>query len=592
MIKMIKPETMIQRYITYAFIICILELILIFSGLNLYFFTRYGSGYQFLKLICDLFILGILIWKGISKPCNSFMTQLKDICSTPKDLSKRIRYRNKSEFSKGANELNSLLDQFRVNSYRHVSNMDQGETLIVKEQEIILDIIRSFPNSEQLYSSVDTSAKTIPVIIDDLFRAMEFDSKQSALINRLKKESENISSTTIETKESFASMKESILIMDSILQETEAIKHKMNREMKETRTFNFYELKSKDNKSLVQEPQALSLPSIKRNFHRPENPEKLAKTDSRYWYDNEFSGWGVDKKPLPLSPKNGPGKKRVAILRMQSFPHGYYEAFERGASKIAEHVGIEAYVFKGNSYYTELIKNCIKFKPDLAILFSENSEKITSHISELHRNGIPVITANSMPDDDGSQYILSSVCHDNWLQGRVLARKFAESMSFSGGYTILRHHPKTAKFISLTYSVITELNKIAPNMKCLDHQLSIEEDTAQEICTEWLRCFGSELKGIIAADSGDGLVGINSAISDYNRNDIIQMAFGNSQIGMQYLKEGKVKLLIPQSGESEGAIAMKTAVDWFCGLEIPPIITLPIQTLSKDEVDDFLPAQW
>ena len=48
-----------------------------------------------------------------------------------------------------------------------------------------------------------------------------------------------------------------------------------------------------------------------------------------------------------------------------------------------------------------------------------------------------------------------------------------------------------------------------------------------------------------------------------------------------------------QSAEADGALPMKLAADWFCGKEIDkPVYYLPKHVITKDDVDQYLPAQW
>jgi ribose transport system substrate-binding protein len=88
------------------------------------------------------------------------------------------------------------------------------------------------------------------------------------------------------------------------------------------------------------------------------------------------------------------------------------------------------------------------------------------------------------------------------------------------------------------------------------------------------------------------LQGFCDALDGSIRSDIIVTAAGNSSVGMKLMQEGKVHAVTYQPAEGDGALAMDVLVDWFNGLDIPPVKYLPIRIITPDVVDEYLPAQW
>jgi len=71
------------------------------------------------------------------------------------------------------------------------------------------------------------------------------------------------------------------------------------------------------------------------------------------------------------------------------------------------------------------------------------------------------------------------------------------------------------------------------------------------------------------------------------------VAAGNSKVGMDFIKAGSLHAITYQSAEADGALPMKLAADWFCGRPIAkPVYYLPKHVITKDDVDQYLPAQW
>jgi ribose transport system substrate-binding protein len=141
--------------------------------------------------------------------------------------------------------------------------------------------------------------------------------------------------------------------------------------------------------------------------------------------------------------------------------------------------------------------------------------------------------------------------------------------------------------------MVTELKKIAPKMRCLEMQTTnLDSEKTKDVVSGWLTRYGKELKGIVSADDSGAQIGINEAVKNARREDIIRVAAGNSKVGMDFVKAGTLQAITYQSPEADGAIPMKLAADWLNGKPIPPIRYLPIHIITKTDVEQFMPAQW
>ena len=268
------------------------------------------------------------------------------------------------------------------------------------------------------------------------------------------------------------------------------------------------------------------------------------------------------------------------------------KAYLRGMGKMADAFGVDLDYSAVRGDYGKEIEKIIERKPDLVIVYSESGDKLTDSFQKINEANIPLIVGNSMPSDEGVKYVLGACGPDDWGMGRLLARTLAEECGYKGGYCILRHHPESQKYISRTYSVISELKKIAPDMTCLDIQPSLEKEGARMVLAEWINRFGNDLAMIAASDPGECLIGINETLHKYKREDVVRGVFGNSLISQQFMKESRLQAMIWQSAEGEGAMALEMAIDWFNGLDIAPIRYLPMKVITHDTVDRYFPAQW
>ena len=350
-------------------------------------------------------------------------------------------------------------------------------------------------------------------------------------------------------------------------------------------------LKSADNQPLILMDTAPLLPKA-----RPADPTKLPEDDPLHWYDMEYAGWDCKKVNLPTSPADGAKGKYVMCLRHMDHP--YTTAYTRGMEKVADAYGIRLKTLTaGNAdvnIQSQQVDQVINERPDLAIIFPVDATAVVPMLRKLNKAGIPVIASNLLPVDQGMPFVLTWTGPDDWGQFRMLAREFAAKMNHEGGYCIVRHMPGGSPFFSRTFSVVTELKKIAPKMKCLDMQTTmLEAEKTAQVVSGWITKYGPELKGIVSADDSGAQIGINEACKNAGREDIIRVAAGNSKVGMDFIKAGSLHAITYQSPEADGALPMKLAADWFNGkTDLKPVYYLPKHVITAKDVDDYLPAQW
>jgi len=329
---------------------------------------------------------------------------------------------------------------------------------------------------------------------------------------------------------------------------------------------------------------------------RPADPEALSEDDAMHWYDMEYAGWRCTKVNLPPSPRSGARGKRVYCLRHMDHP--YTTAYTRGMQKIADAYGIRLLTLTAGSadvnIQAQQVDQVINDRPDLCIIFPVDAKSVVPMLRKLNQAGVPTIASNLIPHADGMPYVLSWTGPDDWGQFRMLAREFAKRMNHEGGYCIIQHMPGGSPFFSRTFSVITELKKIAPKMKLLEKQTTkLEAEKTMQVVSDWITKYGTDLRGIVSADDSGAQIGINEACKKANREDIIRVAAGNSKVGMDFIKAGTLHAITYQSAEADGALAMKLAADWFCGKEITrPVYYLPKHVITNQDVDNYLPAQW
>ena len=224
-------------------------------------------------------------------------------------------------------------------------------------------------------------------------------------------------------------------------------------------------LKSTDGQPLIPETQPKPVPP------RPANPASLAEDNSGHWWDMEYAGWDSKKVNPPKSPGNGPAGKTVVYLK--AVDHPYQTAFIQGMEMIgnADHMTLSVKTANNDiNIQSQQADEVINQKPDMVIVSPVDAQACVPMMRKLNQAGIPVMCSNLLPDRQAFPYILAWTGPDDWGQFRKLAEDFARRMNYEGGYCIVQHRPGSSPFFSRTWSVVTELKKVAPKMHVLAMQ--------------------------------------------------------------------------------------------------------------------------
>ena len=430
-------------------------------------------------------------------------------------------------------------------------------------------------------------------INQDVEEAIREITQQSSLIDTSMGQ---IFQLTGENAESFGNISEKVNRMVILTDEVSRLSDEnaenidiMDREIGNFTTIDKSSLKSTDGQPLLAwNTEAVEVPP------RPGNPAIFAEDDERHWYDQEWGLWNIKKENLPDSPADGARGKR--IIALSPMKHSYYDSWTRGMEKLAKAFGIELETMVADwtpQLQGQQVSQAIKKKPDLIILSPCSTEDSVEWFRKINKAGIPAVCSNIEPGQEAFKYLLAYTGVDNWGSYRSLAHLFAEKLNYEGGYTIVQHLPESTVFNARTYALLTELKKIAPKMVCLDKaptNLNYEE-TLKKV-DDWINKYGESLKGIISADDSETARGIIDAVEKNNREDIIRMCQGHSKIGLDFVQQGKLHAINLQSAETDGALPVEVAIDYFNGLDIQPIRFMPKGIITRENVEDYLPAQW
>jgi len=287
------------------------------------------------------------------------------------------------------------------------------------------------------------------------------------------------------------------------------------------------------------------------------------------------------------------GKRIVMIVHGD---HPWTTACSNGAQKVADAYDIDLKIMSPNwdlAVQNQMIDQAINERPDMILLIPLDAKTAPQQARKINRAGVPLILFNTLPSAEAMDYAIAWTGPDDFGQFRILSRLWADALGKEGGVAYVQHAPGGSPYFARCFGPISELSEYAPEITVLDKQApGFEADKTMQLVSDWLTRFGDDLKGICAADDSAQALGIFEALSKAGREDVIVVAAGNSKVGMDLVKDGKLYAITYQTAEGDGALAVKTAADWFNGLEIEPVRYLPQHMITAEDVEDFYPPQW
>ncbi len=324
-------------------------------------------------------------------------------------------------------------------------------------------------------------------------------------------------------------------------------------------------------------------------------PPKPTNQEALDMWKLEYAGRQTQKKQMISSPGDGIiGKKIIMIMQSE---HPYWTAVANGSRIACEAYQANFEMWNPNgdlNQQNQYVDRAIAEKADMVLLASLDAKASVQQFKKLYDAGIPAIAYNMIPNDDAMRYVLAITAPDDFGQFKMLAEHMAQDVGGSAGVGYITHIPGGSPYFARTTNVVEYYKENYPDMKTLDIQSpGFDAPKVKQVVADWITRFGKDLTCIVLADDSAQALGAIQAIEEAGRDDIYVIAAGNSKVGMDLVKAGKIDAITFQSAEADGAVPIKVSADYFNGVDLGTnaAFYLPQAIITPNNVDNYMPAQ-
>lgn len=268
----------------------------------------------------------------------------------------------------------------------------------------------------------------------------------------------------------------------------------------------------------------------------------------------------------------------------------FFNQINDGATAAAEEAGVDLVVFNANnvpSAQNDAIETYISQGVDAIILVAIDVNGVKPAISQSVAAGIPVIAIDAqIPDGDNETFIGV----DNTQAGRVIGQFFVDYVNEELGR-------------NATVGIVGALNSFIQNQR-VDGFVEVVEDSGMSIeilntvdgqnvqdvalaAAENLMTANPGMDAIYA--SGEpALIGTIAAVESQGLTDSVKVfGWDLTAQAINGIDEGWVVAVVQQDPYGEGVAAVEAAMTLIEGGSVDPVVYIPIDIVTSDNVDDY-----
>jgi ribose transport system substrate-binding protein len=268
----------------------------------------------------------------------------------------------------------------------------------------------------------------------------------------------------------------------------------------------------------------------------------------------------------------------------------FFNQINDGATEAAEAAGVELVIFNANNEpaaQNDAIETYIVQGVDAMIVVAIDVNGIKPAISQAVEQGIPVIAIDAqIPEGDNATFIGV----DNMQAGRDIGQHFVDYVKSDMGGTA-------------TVGIVGALNSFIQNQR-LDGFLEAVEASDADItvldtvdgqnqqdialtAAENLMTANPTMTAIYATGE-PALIGAVAAVESQGVTEQVKVfGWDLTAQAVKGIDEGWVAAVVQQSPYGEGKAAVEAAMTLIGGGTVEPVVYIPIDIVTKDNVDEF-----
>lgn len=221
---------------------------------------------------------------------------------------------------------------------------------------------------------------------------------------------------------------------------------------------------------------------------------------------------------------------------------------------------------------------------DAVILQAAEADGSAPVVDILHEAGIPVVLVNALTSNaDQCEGISSSNDVD---AGEILANFVIDKLGDTGKYAHLQGVIGNTAAIQRTEGIHNVMDKQSGWEMLEEQSAEWLGDKASKFTQDWISLYGNDLNAILC-DNDDMAVAARLACIEAGREDIVVIGVDATQAALAMVADGELDGTVRQDGTTQGAEAVRKAIDLAQGKEIERETWIPFTLVTKDNVDEF-----
>ena len=307
---------------------------------------------------------------------------------------------------------------------------------------------------------------------------------------------------------------------------------------------------------------------------------------------------------MPVSSVVADPKGKKIALCISNVAQAYIATLAKSVTDASKRFGMEVSTFSSSfdaALQAQQMDDAIARKYDMIILVAVSEQAVVPAATRAHQVGIPMLTLIQPPKSGTENLYLTNIGEDQPGLGRIAGEQLVAAFKASG-----RDGGKVAAITGalqegtapLRLNAFKEAIKANPRIELA----AVEDakwDTARsrQIASQLLARFAGQgglqaiygmadnmAVGIIDAVESAGLKAASGA------GNVIVVSSNCGPQGIQAVKEGKLYSTATQIPTLLGERAAEAAADYFSGKTLPTTVRLPIEPITRDNVDKWAAA--